>query len=635
MPCSAATVCAPVPPRRHARHGRGTAPTAATSPRRTASLSPSLLGRPAVAGLLLMLLLATASMPSAQAANLASGRGGCQGIDVSQSKYCSAFGTQLLAPTNLTSTLYTVMVRSNKSDDDVRLIQSFKVDNLQSVTDFDTLVMENVILANLPDINHRWFRCPFKNRGVRWDLSWYCNLLLNPETGACPMASAPDVPGLCKATADEAFSSARANQPNDQSCDGSQNGSSTFINDLNRVYASIVSYPRMYSSGDKCISGSVNEGPLKLCGYPTLSSACLAGCATASGCTGVPAVSNPSPSATPAGDANGLNQGSTSSTSLGVILGSVLGAVVLGGILLGLFLYRRRSQRQMVAAQGFSPAVASTTSHLQYVDAPKATAMANLAATGMVARSADGSAVFIPNAAAGTPPLPGGASPPMANALPQSPLLPGDSATAPRAGMPIPPPPMTERMSTLTPPPRMSFYGDDDRETIAPEDSASNVGINPRYRSDRPPARPTSVLRPSPLGNGGGGGDSGSAATPPVPPVPENADALAAAAAAATAILGSLPAAGLVTFASGVRGRRVYHAYIPRRDDELAITAGDVVRVDLVFSDGWASGMLLDAAGTAVGNVGVFPVAALDPVLPTPTTATPTPEGGIAPGSQQ
>ncbi|KAJ3370758.1 hypothetical protein GGF31_003781 [Allomyces arbusculus] len=53
---------------------------------------------------------------------------------------------------------------------------------------------------------------------------------------------------------------------------------------------------------------------------------------------------------------------------------------------------------------------------------------------------------------------------------------------------------------------------------------------------------------------------------------------------------------------------RIIYPYIPKCNDELAIVKGDIVRVDEVYADGWALGRLLNAAGTAVGKAGFFPL---------------------------
>ncbi|KNE59392.1 hypothetical protein AMAG_03676 [Allomyces macrogynus ATCC 38327] len=453
--------------------------------------------------------LLVAAAPPAAHADLVVGKGGCKGVDISASKYCKAFGSQFLSPTNLTSPVAFTLVRDLTVAADAQYIQSLRVDNIQNVDDFDRAV-QNVILGFLSDVNHRWFRCPLKSFGVKYALTFYCNLLLNSNAdtnaSACttiPTVNAASKPGLCKATSDQAFDSARQHQPNDDSCPHSSDANAKFSSDIAKIQTSTFTDANAspYISTDaKCVSGTDNEGA-SLCGYATNVLACSNGCANASGCTGNITST----------DSNANKSADSNTSSGGVSTGAIVGAVV-GGIVVvaaagaGFVVYRRRQRAQ-------------------------------------------------------------------------------------------------QARSTLQ--------------------SASNIGINPRFRPDRPPSRPgTQLFAPN---------KSSPLAPSNVGPPPSDVAAAAADAAA------NLPAWGLTTFPNGAIGRQVYHIYEPSAADELPIQLGDVLRVDMVFVDGWAQGCKLDSAGRPFGPVGVFPVAALDPQMGSPTAddggtptalATPTLYGG-------
>ncbi|KAJ3375976.1 hypothetical protein GGF31_000042 [Allomyces arbusculus] len=579
--------------------------------------------------------LLVAAAPPAAHADLVVGKGGCKGVDISASKYCKAFGSQFLSPTNLTSPVAFTLVRNLSIAADAQYISSLRVDNIQNVDDFDHVVY-NVILSILPDVNHRWFRCPLKSLGVKYALTFYCNLLLNSNAdmnaSACTTiqtVKAASKPGLCKATSDEAFNSARTHQLNDDSCPHSSDANAKFSDDIGKIQTMFIDpNASPYISTDaKCVSGTDNEGA-SLCGYANNALACSNGCANASGCTGNITST----------DSNSNKSSDSTTSSGGVSTGAIVGAVV-GGIVVvaaagaGFVVYRRRQRAQQAR------------STLQYMDS-KPPAAANGMPLGTLAGGPQTSNLDVPvvgklgglssqtqvmprdqvmYAASDVKPVP--------TARTASPLLVAATtgAALARAGglppsSPVPPPPLSNRMSTLTPPPRTSFYdtGMRDDDTIIPEESASNIGINPRFRPDRPPSRPgTQLFAPN---------KSSPLAPSNVGPPPSDVAAAAADAAA------NLPAWGLMTFPNGAIGRQVYHIYEPSAADELPIQLGDVLRVDMVFVDGWAQGCKLDSAGRPFGPIGVFPVAALDPQMGsasggddggTPTAlATPTLYGG-------
>ncbi|TPX71391.1 hypothetical protein SpCBS45565_g01098 [Spizellomyces sp. 'palustris'] len=66
----------------------------------------------------------------------------------------------------------------------------------------------------------------------------------------------------------------------------------------------------------------------------------------------------------------------------------------------------------------------------------------------------------------------------------------------------------------------------------------------------------------------------------------------------------------------------VVHPYVPAVNDEIALSTGDVVRLFLLFDDGWAKGV-----NEATGQTGLLPCACIEELSPpshSPLAATPT-----------
>jgi hypothetical protein len=166
-------------------------------------------------------------------------------------------------------------------------------------------------------------------------------------------------------------------------------------------------------------------------------------------------------------------------------------------------------------------------------------------------------------------------------------------------------------------PQRSSFYDMDDQETIAPEDSASQIGVNARARHLTAPA--TSGLAPE--------AHQGT----PLPSVPELSVAICSPRNSTSALsvdvtkqaLSALPPEGAVRIPHTTRlGHQAYHTYLPKLPDELAIVPGDILLVDVVYSDGWAQGIkVVPSTGERLESTGVFPVAALE-ISPNPSVST-------------
>ncbi|KAI9149764.1 hypothetical protein H9P43_009943 [Blastocladiella emersonii ATCC 22665] len=708
---------------------------AQSRPRRSSSSSSSGTVTSASAALfaLVALLLAAATVITPAAAQLQTGRDGCKGYDLSSSKYCSGFASVLYVPPNLTLALPFALVRNTSNPTDAEYLSQFKVDNLQSTDDFDKKVMENIILANIGDLNHRWFRCPLRKRGVKWSMTWYCNLLLNSQQFSCPKPSAPSPPSICRQSTDEAFQSAKANAfEDDCGLKNNPDAEKTFNRNLDTVYSSFAQFPRTNSSdAATCINAATIELPRNLCGFPTKETACANGCANTCSGSGAPGAGtgNNVGENTGAGNATGGTPvASSSSSTLAIVLGVLGGVVLLGGLGAAFVFYPRWRRNQANASrnmymqwdgsQGGQPGMnggamgmnpnggmhLNPTSALGYNNVGGGGIMpgskpGSQLAYGMSPRGAsdidvptvgrlDGLSLAVtpmagfdakPGSRPGTPltaSAPGsqvvGSVPSPHNgpvavspqlvlpavtplAIPDyltSPTAPAATAAPGTAAMlaipaaaainaadqPLLRRPPSTKLSTVTPPPRTSFYENDDMESIAPEDSASNVGINPRYRPGMQ-FRPASHVFP--------GGSAGAPGLPPTAaavvkssPLAATAKADAAAAAAATeearAAVANLPPVGRVVFPDfpGLPAHRVYHTYLPKLADELAIAPNDVVHVELVFTDGWAQGWKLDpVTGAKRTDMGVFPVAALEPQAPPPSAAASAAAAGTSPGA--
>ncbi|ORZ39213.1 hypothetical protein BCR44DRAFT_1269574 [Catenaria anguillulae PL171] len=588
------------------------------------SKSPSAL----LVTLLATVLLLACTSPTTNA-QLQSGQNNCRGWDISQSKYCSAFGRHLLGPTNLTDILFFAMVRNVSLPEDVELVRNIRADNIQSAAEFDSKVMEAVILdpKTLPDLNHRWFRCRFENLGVQYSTSWFCNLLLNPLSGSCPKNGAPNPPSLCRDSLTLTFQSAQGGVSKDESCRSLNQ--SQFSEQVNRVFSNFFGFNRTSSLDTAtCFNSKLNEDPRKLCGYPTQAMACANRCAETS-CNGT---GNNGGGGSLPGTGGTLNPGSKeggsgadavgTSNTLVIVL-SVVGSIVLvGAAAVGFVMYRRRQQQNPHAHSLYVSSSESGFGGSSAVALGKPMSGGNgkLGPYSMAERGAAdidvptvgraGSGLAMASVPAATAATSDPSAPPVLPLNLPMPLSPTGTGNGSADPVLIRRPPST-KLSTLTPPPRTSFYENDDMESIAPEDSASNVGINPRYR-------PGSNFRPSSAllvpGTNGAPAGAGKPATSPLAATAK-AQAAAAAAAAAEAV-NTLPTMGRVTLPNGLVAHMVFHTYHPRLDDELQVAPKDLLHVTEVYSDGWGRATQVDpATGEKVGKSGVFPVAALEPVV--------------------
>ncbi|KAI9225016.1 hypothetical protein BC828DRAFT_371867 [Blastocladiella britannica] len=610
---------------------------------------------------------------STASATPVTGQNGCTGIDLSSSKYCSAFAPTLLGPTSYSQQLIAMFATNTSSQADpakTQYLQSLGLDAISSAADFDTRVFEQQVLANLSTVNNVWFRCPYQTRGVQLSLTMYCGMLLNgnPISNApvaCLPTSAPvgTAPGLCNSSTTKSYSDGAYNYEKDASCAGldipkAKLAAQTIYSALQRAPDAKAAFFSNQSA--TCVDAAVAEGKFGMCGWPTRYAACQNGCVstTLGNCASVgpSATLLPDSLNTGAGGATG-NNGSTTggdtaasngSSILAIVLGTVGAVVLVGALGVAMFMYRRRriatdmqTRAEYMRGGNTDPGYTGFGAG-SVIKAPAATASGNPAAYTMDVPTVGRMSVM-----EGSPPnqdrmlsdaMSGGGNgatqlPPLTLsslplALPSSPLGGnGGTASAPQAAAdaPLRRPPST-KLSTLTPPPRTSFYERDDLESIAPEDSASNVGINPRYRPGlafRPPSNMPAVPAvpggslgvPGAAGAGATAALTAAATAKPSPLAKDAQQQQEVMQAEARAAVGTLPAVGRVVLGT-LTAHRVFHTYHPKLGDELAIGPGDVLNVDLVFSDGWGQGFRVDpTTGAKIGPVGVFPVAALEPVV--------------------
>ncbi|KAL7749079.1 hypothetical protein RI367_005484 [Sorochytrium milnesiophthora] len=527
----------------------------------------------------LLVALLCCSLPTASA-QLSTGKNGCSGFDLSSSRYCAGF--QGFAPSALGPTSYTP-----------QLLQLFvsksltfpNVDNIRSAQDFDSLVMEAQILQNLDSLNNIYFRCPLSQRRAQFSLTFYCSWLVNANGTDCQKTDSSAA--LCKTTVKQMFQTARNGVSTDPSCAVSSDAQQKNLATLNAIESTYMGVDRLNSTAANCLDGSKAEASLKLCGWPTHDAACANGCADAA----CQAPSSPSSGDSSSGNTANSSAPSAKGTSGGLIAGIVATVVVLAAAG-GLLFYRRRRSLSPTAS-GDMAAHQSGWTHIGNQPAalmsPPAHVELKPAASPLDFSSAGSSSK------AGSPHL----SSPLQTPLPQA-LAPSPQpiAAAPNPYVFLSQPPTDLNLPGMGGQHRKTFTSGlsalgetDDTDTIIPEDSASNVGINPAYRgsvlASVPPRTRVSMVfqdngRTLPHGSSPLNGQAGA----------DESTALSA----------------------NQRPQRIYHSYLPKLQDELAIAPGDFVVVEVKFTDGWASGYKVTPSGQRLSDKGVFPIAALDPV---------------------
>ncbi|KAJ3358779.1 hypothetical protein GGF32_009996 [Allomyces javanicus] len=542
----------------------------------------------------------------------------CAGYSLAESRYCPGFASAFLGPTNIVPGLLFLLNKPENSAADAQPLIAAGFSNLTSVVDFD-VAFESVVIVNAPHIASRWTTCTYMNHGLRGFVTYACQWLVNygflrpagnawfQETctvngvSAVPgrvvaangTASArngpalPVPPGLCKAATEEMIKSAVDLFDVDPSCDpAARKERDARLDEYKRRSEGVTN---RNDTSAACISRDRNEGGRKMCGFLTPTMACLNNCTEIPNCATIlkdiklvtfqgTTISPPSPTATGAtpqrsDDASAARSGSASSglsisAKSGLIVLAVL-ALLLTAVGIGMFVRARRRRRRLLGA--------ARTSQF-------AGPLGGKPARVTIAPDID---IAVPKLAAHPASLPRRAVAPDLGdwpvpAVPSPPPTPKKSGDWPLPAVPSPPPTSTKPGNWPLP-------------------ASSPPAVGPGVR----PPRPASMT---------------SLGLPPPPPIVTTTRVSSIVTASsfdahrwtATSPLDPGMDLGMQRLA---RSRVALYAFVPQRDDEMALRIGDMVVVEVEFDDGWGHGVRLDAVGEVVAQ-GAVPLNCFE-VMPT------------------
>ncbi|KAI9168368.1 hypothetical protein H9P43_007740 [Blastocladiella emersonii ATCC 22665] len=681
--------------------------------------------------LALILLLAAGTTEAVLEPGFKSGVPGrtCQGYSLASSKWCSGFSSAFLGPTNIAPGVLFLLNKPENSQSDLAPLLADGLGNLTSAEQFDA-AYEKYIVRNAQQVAERWGACPFANNGVPGMVTYACQWIINygflvpsgkvwfqescTRTNVSAVATTgngaqlPRPPGLCKSVSITFADAIKAQFDVDPSCNpASKPEMASRVADYLARSTAVTN--RNDTSRD-CISATMNEAKLNLCGYMTPIQACLNDCKTVPNCPEVLKGFTPvrfSSEFPPTGDKDkdkdndkagegksadgqakeaGEPAAEPTVFSPGVAAGLSVGIVFLVSVGLAAVVLVRRRRGETIGPAGKPESGGGFGFGKSGSAAPSATDnmfrsyMPNMNEPGITERRPSVTPMLPPpqisapfkmptspmgtltrsRAAASGSPAPssasnnqyrnnGAANPSYgatANA-PQSPrsraepLLtrgPGPDSNSPMPS-PIPPAPISlaPAFQTSTPDiPAGSFVLANGQQFVVNEhgvgslfsgdapSSALKLGPPPVVPTERrssymydpvdvsnrpsllPPINMASLASEMSL-SGLAAIDAiqrGSLARTPSPP------AAASSGSSAAGVMGTSPAGSEQhnqQYAALSKAKVVLFPYKPTRDDEIELTAGDMVAIEVEFDDGWGIGTLYDMNGRPVKH-GAFPL---------------------------
>ncbi|KAJ3372434.1 hypothetical protein GGF31_001875 [Allomyces arbusculus] len=531
----------------------------------------------------------------------------CLGYSLAESRYCPGFASVFLGPTNIVPGLLFLLNKPENSAADASPLIAAGFANLTSAADFDA-AFESVAIVNAPHIASRWTACTYANHGLRGFITYACQWLVNygflrpagnvwfQETCTVKSVSAvpgrvvaangtasprngpalPVPPGLCGAATEEMLKSAVDLFEVDPSCDPAvRKERDARLDEYRRRSAGVTN---RNDTSVACISRERNEGARRMCGFLTPTMACLNNCTEVPNCATVlkdvklvtfqgTTISPPSPTSTPSPRSNDASTARTGSASSGLSISAKSGLIVLSVLVLllsavgiGMFVRARRRRRRLLGAARTSQFAGPLGGKPMRVTIAPDIAIPKLGPQPPLSRRA------APDL--GDWPLP---------AVPSPPPTPKKSGDWPLPAVPSPPP---------TP-----AKPGDNWPVPAAVPASSPPAVGPGVRPPRP-ASMTSLGLPT------------AAPPPPIVTTARVSSIVTASSFDAHRWTASSPLdlgmdLGMQRLA---RSRVALYAFIPQRDDEMALQIGDMVVVEVEFDDGWGHGVRLDPVGEVIAQ---------------------------------